>query len=104
MQFRWFDLFKYTILSQPGWLKLFPEFTHIPVKQPQLQVQPVEPLVWSMEQINLGYSLKDIPLPDDKTQIQILIQSWEVTDKAMRWKILKTFNPEAFGNEKKEKF
>ena len=57
-----------------------------------------------MEQINLGYSLKDIPLPDDKTQIQILIQSWEVTDKAMRWKILKTFNPEAFGNEKKEKF
>ena len=51
-----------------------------------------------MEQINLGYSLKDIPLPDDKTQIQILIQSWEVTDKAMRWKILKTFNPEAFGN------
>ena len=57
-----------------------------------------------MEQVNLGYSLKDIPVPDDKTHLQILIQSWEPTNKAMKWKILKTFNPEAFGNDKKEKF
>ena len=57
-----------------------------------------------MEQVNLGYSLKDIPLSDDKTHLQILIQSWEKTFKAMKWKVLKTFNPEAFKNDKKEKF
>ena len=57
-----------------------------------------------MDQINLGYSLKDIPLADDKTFLQILIQSWEKTDKAMRWKILKTFHPEAFQNSGKENY
>ena len=57
-----------------------------------------------MDQINFGYSLKDIPLPDDKTFLQILIQAYEVTDKAMRWKILKFFHPEVFQNSGKENF
>ena len=57
-----------------------------------------------MEQVNLGYSLRDIPVTDDKTYLQILIQSWEPTNKQMKWKILKTFNPEAFNNGNKENF
>ena len=57
-----------------------------------------------MEQINLGYSLKDIPVSDDKTYLQILIQSWEATDKTMRWKILKFFHPEAFRNSNKNTY
>ena len=61
-------------------------------------------LLRDMDQINLGYSLKDIPLPDDKTFLQILIQAWEITDKAMRWRILKFFHPEVFQNSGKENF
>ena len=57
-----------------------------------------------MDQINFGYSLKDIPLPDDKTFLQILIQAWEITDKAMRWRIKKFFHPEVFQNSGKENF
>ena len=57
-----------------------------------------------MEQINLGYSFKDIPLPDDKTYLQILIESWEKSDKQMRWRIFKVLHPEAFKNNGKNNF
>ena len=38
-----------------------------------------------MEQIQLGYSLKDIPVADDKVYLEKVIGSWEVTDKKMKW-------------------
>ena len=43
-------------------------------------------------------------MTDDKSYLQILIQSWEQTNKMMKWRILKTFNPEAFKNGNKETF
>ena len=57
-----------------------------------------------MEQVNFGYSFKDIPLPDDKTYLQILIESWEKSDKQMRWRIFKVLHPEAFKNNGKNNF
>ena len=57
-----------------------------------------------MEQVNFGYSFKDIPLPDDKTYLQILIESWEKSDKQMRWRIFKVLHPEAFRNNGKNNF
>ena len=36
-----------------------------------------------MEQIQLGYSLKDIPIPEDKVYLEKVISSWEVSDKKM---------------------
>ena len=38
------------------------------------------------------------------TTLLILIQSWEATDKTMRWKILKFFHPEAFRNSNKNTY
>ena len=46
-----------------------------------------------MEQINLGYSLKDIPVTDDKTYLEKVIGSWEATDKKMKWKVNRIINP-----------
>ena len=46
-----------------------------------------------MEQIQLGYSLKDIPVADDKTYLEKVIGSWEVTDKKMKWKVNRIINP-----------
>ena len=44
-----------------------------------------------MEQINLGYSLKDIPVTDDKTYVQKVIAKWDLTDKAMKWKVCRVY-------------
>ena len=54
-----------------------------------------------MEQISLGYSLKDIPVPEDKVVLEKVISSWEVTGKKMKWKVNRIFNPKARGTAKK---
>ena len=46
-----------------------------------------------MEQINLGYSLKDIPVTDEKTYLEKVIGTWEITDKKMKWKVNRIINP-----------
>ena len=38
-----------------------------------------------MEQISLGYSLKDISVPEDKVVLEKVISSWEVTGKKMKF-------------------
>ena len=52
-----------------------------------------------MEQINLGYSLKDIPLTDDKTYVQKVIAKWDITDKAMKWKVCRVFGKTKWGKK-----
>ena len=46
-----------------------------------------------MEQILLGYSLKDIPVAADKTVLEKVISSWEVTNRKMKWKVNRVYNP-----------
>ena len=43
-------------------------------------------------------------MPDDKTYLQILIESWEKSDKQMRWRIFKVLHPEALKNNGKKNF
>ena len=57
-----------------------------------------------MEQIDFGYSLKDIPVTDDKVYVQKVISKWEITDKAMKWKVCRLFGKKTNKWGKKEKF
>ena len=57
-----------------------------------------------MEQIQLGYSLKDIPTPDDKVYLEGVISSWGKTDKKMRWKVHRINNPGRVARESKNTF
>ena len=57
-----------------------------------------------MEQIQLGYSLKDIPIPEDKAYLEKVISSWEVSDKKMKWKVHRINNPTRSGKESKKTF
>ena len=51
-----------------------------------------------MEQIQLGYSLKDIPIPENKVYLEKVISSWEVSDKKMKWKVHRINNPARTAN------
>ena len=53
-----------------------------------------------MERIDFGYSLKNIPVGDEKTFCMTLFNASEKTQESMKWKVLKTFNPENFGGKK----
>ena len=57
-----------------------------------------------MEQIQLGYSLKDIPTPDDKVYLEKVIASWGKTDKKMRWKVHRINNPGRVARESKNTY
>ena len=41
----------------------------------------------NMEQVNFGYSLKNIPIPEEKVYLQMLINSSEKVMKSIRWKV-----------------
>ena len=55
-------------------LKLTRSFPEISCYLPRL-LQVVEPFVIKMEQVNLGYSMKNIPLPSKKVYRQMMINS-----------------------------
>ena len=57
-----------------------------------------------MEQIQLGYSLKDIPIPENKVYLEKVISSWEVSDKKMKWKVHRINNPARTAKESKNTF
>ena len=57
-----------------------------------------------MEQIQLGYSPKDIPIADDKVYLEKVISSWEVSDKKMKWKVHRINNPARTAKEAKNTF
>ena len=48
-----------------------------------------------MEQVNLGYSTKNIPVPDQKTYLNMLISSLEQGLHRMQWSALHFMNPTA---------
>ena len=53
----------------------------------------VEHSTYTMEQINYGHSLKNIPVPDKKTYLQMLVNSTEKFMKNLRWKTFFYLNP-----------
>ena len=53
-----------------------------------------------MEQVNLGYSTKNIPVPSKNTYLQILISSMEKLNHRMRWKAFFELNPETKSKSK----
>ena len=57
-----------------------------------------------MEQIQLEYSLKDIPVPEDKVYLEKVIASWGKTDKKMKWKVHRINNPTRTAREPKNTF
>ena len=57
-----------------------------------------------MEQIQLGYSLKDIPVAEDKVYLEKVISSWDVTDKQMKWKVHRINNPTRVAKTSKNTF
>ena len=57
-----------------------------------------------MEQIQLGYSLKDIPVPEDKVYLEKVIASWGKTDKKMKWKVHRINNPTRTARESKNTY
>ena len=57
-----------------------------------------------MEQIKFEYSLKDIPVTDDKIYVQKVISKWELTDKAMKWKVCRAFGKKTNKSGRKEKY
>ena len=56
-----------------------------------------------MEQVNFGYSLKNIPIPEQKVYLQMLINSTEKVIKTFRWKAFHFLNPKTY-TDKKETF
>ena len=55
-----------------------------------------------MEQVNFGYSLKNIPIPEEKVYLQMLVNSTEKVMRSIRWKVLHFLNPQK--PSKKETF
>ena len=53
-----------------------------------------------MEQTNLGYSTKNIPIPDQKTYLCMLVSSLEEGLKRMRWRADIKLHPEKYQNQK----
>ena len=53
-----------------------------------------------MEQVNFGYSLQNIPIPERKVYLQMLINSSEKLIRSVRWKAFFYLNPKMFANEK----
>ena len=56
-----------------------------------------------MEQVNFGYSLKNIPVPSPQEYHQEMINSVEKLLNRMNWKVFHSQNPDKSG-AKKEKF
>ena len=56
-----------------------------------------------MEQVNFGYSLKNIAIPEKKVYLQMLISSAEKVIQAVRWRTANYLNPPKSKN-KKENF
>ena len=52
-----------------------------------------------MEQVNFGQSLKNIPVPDNKTYSQMLISSADIFLETMKWKLFHHFNPPKTGKK-----
>ena len=48
-----------------------------------------------MEKVNLGYSAKKIPVPNNNIYLQILIGKTEILVQNLRWKVLFFLKPEA---------
>ena len=53
-----------------------------------------------MEQRNLGYSLKNIPIPSNDSYMKIMMEKVGKFIRNMRWKAFRFENPEAFGAQK----
>ncbi len=53
-----------------------------------------------MEQVNLGYSTKNIPLPKNKDYQQKLIESMEKLVRSIRWRAFFYLNPTTKKNRK----
>ena len=51
-----------------------------------------------MERVNLGYSVKNIPTPSERTYKKQLVESIEAVIKRMRWKAI-FFDPERDATE-----
>ena len=49
-----------------------------------------------MRQVNLRHSTKDIPVPDKKTYLNMMIDSAETFMKKADWRVLKFLHPEKF--------
>ena len=54
-----------------------------------------------MEQVNLGYSMKNIPMPSKKVYLQMLINSIEKFTRNLRWRAYFFQNPNSKPNSKK---
>ena len=55
-----------------------------------------------MEQVNFGYSLKNIPTPESKVYLKMLINSSEKVIRSIRWRVFHYLNPNK--SNKKETF
>ena len=56
-----------------------------------------------MEQVNFGYSMKNIAIPENKVYKQMLISSAEKVIRAFRWRAVNFLNPSQ-SKDKKETF
>ena len=66
------------------------------------EVSTVEFSSYTMEPVNLGHSMKDIPVPKQKVYKQMMINSLEKFIQNLRWKIIFFLNP--YNSKKKETF
>ena len=53
-----------------------------------------------MEQVNFGYSLKNIPIPENRVYLQMLINSAEKVTRSIRWRDFHFLNPKTPGPKK----
>ena len=57
-----------------------------------------------MDQVDFGYSLKNIPIPEKKVYLEMLIDSSEKVLRTMRWKAYHFFNPSQTKSKAKETY